>query len=290
MAAIERPEIGGEGASAAVDKYYTASQWQLVWWRFRRHRSALIGGWVLLILTLLGTFSGFFGPYGGTTRDRDYVLGGPQLIRFWDHNGFSFRPFVHGFKTERDPVTLQKIATVDPESRRYLQFFVQGDKHRVLGLFETRLRLFGVDKGKIHIFGTDDLGRDLFSRTMIATGTSISIGVVGVLLSFVLALIIGGIAGYFGGWIDYVIQRATEIVRVVPAATNQLPSASLGRPGGGSLAVDPTDPEGLSTLEKVFEIDIALPAERAASEIGGRVHVRFRHGAEPLVAEDRSLR
>lgn len=204
-------------AAPTVDTaYYTASQWQLVWWRFRRHKLALLGGMVLVIMSVLGMFSGFFTPYDGTTRDRDYVLGPPQLVKHWDHNGFSFRPFVHGFKTERDPATLQKVATIDPETRRYIRFFVSGDQYSVLGLFDSTVHFFGVDEGMVHLFGTDDLGRDLFSRTIVATGTSMSIGVIGVVLSFVLALFIGGVAGYFGGWLDYVIQRATEIVRVVP--------------------------------------------------------------------------
>lgn len=198
------------------DKYFTASQWQLVWWRFRRHRGAMIGGCVLLTLFITGIFAGFFAPYEGSTRDRDYILGGPQLVKFWDHNGFSIRPFVHAYKTERDPETLQKIATLNPEERRYLSFFVRGDKYTLFGFVKGNFHLFGVDKGKVHVFGTDDLGRDIFSRTLYATGTSMSIGIIGVLISFVLALIIGGIAGYCGGWIDSVIQRATEIIRVVP--------------------------------------------------------------------------
>jgi peptide/nickel transport system permease protein len=111
---------------------------------------------------------------------------------------------------------LAQISIPDPDTRHYLKFFVRGDTYSVLGLFDGNIRLFGVEDTKIHIFGTDDLGRDLYSRTLIATGTSISIGVIGVMLSFVLALIIGGVAGYFGGIIDSVIQRATEIVRVVP--------------------------------------------------------------------------
>lgn len=197
-------------------KYFTASQWQLVWWRFRRHRMAMFGGCLLLIMTLMGTFAGFFSPYDGTDRDRYYVLGPPQMIKFWDQKGASFRPFIHGTKTERDPETLAQISIPDPDTRHYLKFFVRGDTYSVLGLFDANIRLFGVEDAKIHIFGTDDLGRDLYSRTLIATGTSISIGVIGVVLSFVLALIIGGVAGYFGGIIDSVIQRATEIVRVVP--------------------------------------------------------------------------
>lgn len=198
------------------NKYFTASQWQLVWWRFRRHRGALIGGCVLLTMFITGTFAGFFSPYEGKTRDRDYVLGAPQLVKIWDHNGFSIRPFVHAYKTARDPDTLQKIATVNPEERRYLTFFVRGDTYNLFGIAKGNLHLFGVEKGKLHILGTDDLGRDVFSRTLYATGTSMWIGIFGVLIAFVLALIIGGIAGYLGGWIDFLIQRATEIIRVVP--------------------------------------------------------------------------
>jgi len=197
-------------------RYFTASQWQLVWWRFRRHKMAMAGGLVLALMSFCGLFAGFVAPYEGTTRDRDYVLGPPQMIMFWDHNGFSFQPFIHGITTERDPETLQKVATVDPEVRHYISFFVRGDDYKILGLVEGDIHLFGVRDGFVHLFGTDDLGRDLFSRTMFGTGTSISIGVIGVVLSFILALIIGGIAGYFGGWLDYGIQRATEIVRVVP--------------------------------------------------------------------------
>jgi peptide/nickel transport system permease protein len=206
-----------EAASARALKYYTASQWQLVWWRFRRHRMATLGAGVLLLMSVMGLFAGFISPYGGTTRDNGYVYGAPQAVRLWDANGFSLRPFVHGVKSSRDPVTLRMIAQADPDTRHYLRLFVAGDEYRFLGLFSTDLHLFGVDKGKVHLFGTDDLGRDLFSRLMFATGTSLSIGLLGVALSFVIALIIGGIAGYYGGLLDDAIQRLTEIVRVVPA-------------------------------------------------------------------------
>jgi peptide/nickel transport system permease protein len=196
-------------------RYFTASQWQLIWWRFRRHQLALAGSIVLLFMALGGIFAGFVSPYSTTERDKSYIMGPPQFPLFRDANGVSLRPFVHGIKTERDPVTLRKIATTDPDTRRYIKFFVRGSSYTLLGI-KSDLHFFGLEDGMLHLFGTDDMGRDIFSRTMFATGTSLSIGVLGVLLAFVLALVIGGIAGYFGGWIDYAIQRLTEIVRVVP--------------------------------------------------------------------------
>jgi peptide/nickel transport system permease protein len=197
-------------------KYYTASQWQLVWWRFRRHRMAMVGAAVLLLMALAALFADVVAPYGPTTRDRDAIMAPPQMPMLWDHNGFSLRPFVHGITTSRDPVTLRPIATPDPEVRRYVRFFVEGEPYKLFGVIPGTIHLFGVDEGMIHLFGTDELGRDVFSRTLFATGTSLSIGILGVMVAFVLALIIGGIAGYFGGLIDGLIQRITEIVRVVP--------------------------------------------------------------------------
>lgn len=197
-------------------KYYSASQWQLVWWRFRRHRLALTGGLVLLTIMLLGIFAEPLAPYSGVTRNNDYLLGPPQQPLFWDAAGFSLRPFVHGVKTERDPETLRPLPVTDESTRWYITFFTQGDEYSFYGLFTTDLHLFGVTDGFIHLFGTDNLGRDVFSRSLYATRTSMTIGILGVLIAFVLALIIGGVAGYAGGWLDYGIQRLTEVVRVVP--------------------------------------------------------------------------
>ena len=198
------------------ERYYSASQWTLIWWRFRRHRAAMVASAILGLMMILGLFAEFFAPYGPTERSRDYLYGAPQVPMFCDVNGCSLRPFVHGTRTERDPVTLRSRTVPDPEVRRYVQFLVEGQPARLLGVIPMRTRLFGLDDGRLHLWGTDELGRDVFSRTLYATRTSLSIGVLGVLISFVLALTIGGIAGYAGGLLDSAIQRITEVVRVIP--------------------------------------------------------------------------
>lgn len=199
-------------------KYYSASQWTLIWWRFKKHRAAMYASIVLGLMALAGLFAEIVAPYGPVTRDTSYIEGPPQIPRFCDDNGCSFVPFINGTKTERDPVTLRAVSVPDPEVRNYLGLFVKGEPVKVLGFIPTDRHLIGLQNpdAKIHFWGTDDLGRDVFSRTIYATRTSLSIGVIGVLISFVLALIIGGIAGYFSGIIDNVIQRVTEVIRVVP--------------------------------------------------------------------------
>ncbi len=199
-------------------KYFTASQWQLVWWRFRRNRLGLLGAGILLVYLFILLLADFLAPYGGTTLDVEYVLGPPQALRFWDENGFSLRPFVHGMTTERDPVTLAMVATIDTSQRRYLQFFVRGEEYKYWNrnLIVSDLHLFGVDEGTIHLFGTGRLGRDLFSRTMFATRTSLTLGITGVFIAFVIGLIMGGASGYLGGQIDFFTQRLIELIRSVP--------------------------------------------------------------------------
>ncbi|MBO9433297.1 ABC transporter permease [Ruegeria sp. R13_0] len=199
-------------------KYYSASQWTLIWWRFKKHRAAMYASIVLGLMALAGLFAEFVAPYGPVTRDTSYIEGPPQIPRFCDDNGCSVVPFINGTKTERDPVTLRAVSVPDPEVRNYLGLFVKGEPVKALGFIPTDRHLIGLQNpdAKIHFWGTDDLGRDVFSRTIYATRTSLSIGVIGVLISFVLALFIGGIAGYFSGLIDNVIQRVTEVIRVVP--------------------------------------------------------------------------
>ena len=200
------------------EAYFTASQYQLIWARFRRNRAALVAGAVLIVLILMGFFSPFISPYDPTIagRDKEYQNGAPQIPRFCDDNGCSLRPFIYGTVRERSIATnFRWVTKIDTEDRRYLHLFVEVPKYD-FGPFSFNTKLFGVDKGQIHLFGTDDTGKDIFSRTLYAINTSLAVGTLGVLISFVLALAIGGIAGYFGGLTDGLIQMVTDAVRTIP--------------------------------------------------------------------------
>jgi peptide/nickel transport system permease protein len=217
------------------EAYFTASQLQLIWSRFRKQRSAMIAGTILIVMILMGVFAPFLSPYDPTIagRDKEYEYGPPQIPFFWDENGFSARPFVYGVERTRSIETnFRWVVTINKEERRYVYFFVEGWEYSLidiaLGLpgraFNIQLKaltfsthLFGVDKGGIHLFGTDVSGKDIFSRTLHSIYTSLAVGTIGVGIAFVLALVIGGISGYYGGWIDGLLQMITDAVRTVPA-------------------------------------------------------------------------
>lgn len=198
--------------------FYTASQWQLIWWRFRRHRLAVTGTSVLLILILLAVFADFVAPVSPTSRTTTYVLGPPMALVFIDdERQLHFPPIVYGITTERNPTTLRMEATQDKSIEHDMHFFVRGEPYEMWGLIESDIHLFGTPNGDpIHLFGTDSLGRDVFSRTIFALRVSLSVGLIGVFVSFILGLVIGGISGYFGGWIDFFIQRVIELIMSIP--------------------------------------------------------------------------
>ena len=201
------------------EAYFTASQGQLIWTRFKKQRAAMIGAAVLALLVLSGLFAPFLTPYDPTIvgRDKDYQNGAPQIPRFWDENGFSLRPFIYSYERTRSIKTnFRWVTEVNKDKRRYVVLFPQGDKYTFLGV-TFRTHLFGVNEGKIHLFGTDGTGKDIFSRTFHAINTSLAVGTIGVLIAFVLALVIGGISGYYGGWIDSILQMITDAVRTIPA-------------------------------------------------------------------------
>ncbi len=204
----------------AKEDYFTASQGQLIWARFKKQRAAMVAGAILVVLILSGLFAPFLSPYDPTIagRDKDYTNGAPQLPKFCDSNGCSARPFIHAVERERSMATnFRWVTTINEDKRLHLQFFVTGDSYKLFGFIPGNLHLFGLEEGKIHVFGTDEDGQDIFSRTLHAIWTSMKVGSIGVFIAFVLALIIGGASGYYGGWIDGVIQMVTDAVRTVPA-------------------------------------------------------------------------
>jgi peptide/nickel transport system permease protein len=219
------------------EAYFTASQGQLIWTRFKKQKAAMVGAWVLIILILSGIFAPFLTPYDPTIagRDKDYLNGAPEIPKFCDDNGCSLRPFIYTTERTRSIKTNFRWVTEIKdglEDRRYVEFFVKGSEYTYFnyninlpskGLdftipgFTFDTHLFGVDKGMIHIFGTDSTGKDIYSRTLTAINTSMAVGTIGVFIAFVMALAIGGVAGYYGGWIDSVLQMVTDTVRTIPS-------------------------------------------------------------------------
>ena len=232
----------------AKEAYFTASQSQLIWARFKKQRSAMIAAIVLGVMILSGLFAPFLSPYDPTVagRNKDYLNGAPTIPQFCDKNGCSLRPFLHTVERERSIATnFRWVEKVNEDERRYLQFFVEGAPYKLFGFIPMNTRLFGMDQGYVHLFGTDAAGKDIFSRTLHAIWTSLQVGTIGVFIAFFLALIIGGVSGYYGGWIDGVIQMITDAVRTVPA----IPLF---------MAVAAFMPPELSAEERFFYISLIL--------------------------------
>jgi peptide/nickel transport system permease protein len=198
-------------------KYYTASQFQLMWWKFRKHRLALVGTAILAVFTFIALFAEFLAPYDAATRTPDYLNGRPQQLHFRNPDGsFAWPPYTYALTVKMNRETFLLEITEDTEHPWPVQFFVKGEPYKLWGLIESDRHLYGLEEGHLHLLGTDELGRDLLSRLLFATRTSLTIGVVGLVIAFVLGLAIGGISGFFGGTVDDVIQRLIEFIRSVP--------------------------------------------------------------------------
>lgn len=200
------------------DRVAIASQWQLTWWAFKKHRLAMIGLWVIGLLYLISLFAEVVAPDNPTKQNRRAVYHPPQMISFFDKDdGWSFRPHVQEMDRKRDPDTLA-ISYVPSGDKVYLTLFGEGPKYKFWGLWETNIHLLATEKprNKFFLFGADRLGRDMFSRVVYGTRISMSIGLVGVTISLVLGITLGGLSGYYGGRIDAVIQRLIEFVLSLP--------------------------------------------------------------------------
>ena len=200
------------------ESYYLASQWQLIWRKFRRHRLAMLSALVIILLYSLAIFPEFYSVNDHHKRHVKYAKAPPHTVRFVDDEGnFHLNPFIYDMVQKLDMDTLKRNYSEDRSKRYPIRFFVEGEPYRLLGLIDTKIHLMGVDEPAVFFpFGTDELGRDLFSRTMHAARISLSIGFLGMVTSFVLGCLIGGVSGYFGGSVDIVVQRVIEFLVSIP--------------------------------------------------------------------------
>lgn len=197
------------------------SQFGLMWRRFKRHRLALISLWVVGFFYLIALLAEFIAPVDPSHYSARYTYAPPQGLHFFaqgEDGGWQFAPFVYGYKTEIDPVALRRTFVIDESVRLPVTFFAQSEPYMLAGVIPMSIKLMGVENPRdpFYILGADRLGRDLLSRLIHGTRISLSIGLAGVTLSLFFGIIIGGFAGYYGGWFDTAVMRVVEFIRSMP--------------------------------------------------------------------------
>lgn len=202
------------------EKIYVASYWKLMWWRFLKHRMAVVSAVIVILLYGVAAFCEFVAPYDPETPFVQYKLAPPTRIHIFDSEGNLRRPFVYRIQRDRDPVTLRSLYTEDTSTIYPIRFFVEGTEYKMWNRWTMNRHLFGLDvphsEQGIFLLGADRLGRDVFSRISYGARISLTIGLVSVVVSLVLGIFLGGLSGFYGGTIDNVIQRLIEFIRSVP--------------------------------------------------------------------------
>jgi peptide/nickel transport system permease protein len=201
----------------SLEDIYAASQWRLMWRKFIRNKAAMGGGLVILLFYLTALLGNFVAPYGLTTRFRRNIHMPPQHLHLINEG--KFQPFVYHMDLSVDPDTFRKSYTPDPNKKLPVRLFARGDSYNLFGLIKTDRHLFGTSKeGEVvALLGTDHQGRDMFSRIVLGSQVSLTIGLVGVLLSLILGTVMGIVSGYYSGWVDNLIQRLIELIRSFPS-------------------------------------------------------------------------
>ncbi|MEM7225067.1 MAG: ABC transporter permease [Pseudomonadota bacterium] len=205
-----------EQMTPEMERYYMAPQWRLVWWKFKRHRLAVIAAIFLLANYASILVSEIIAPYNLHTRNTEFIFAPPQQLHLF-HEGKFIGPFVYGFDYRLNMENLKREYVPSPDKVQPLRFFCLGDSYEFWGFLPGRFHLFcPAEGGTAFLLGTDRLGRDMLSRITYGARISLTVGLIGITISFILGIIIGGLAGYYGGWVDNIIQRAIEVVRSFP--------------------------------------------------------------------------
>ncbi len=186
-----------------------------MWRKFLRNKAAVIGGIIIVLLYLTALFADFIAPYTLTTRFADRIYLAPQRVYLLDEGRFA--PFVYGAETQLNIETFERITVTDYDVKYPIKLFIEGEPYKLWGLFEMNTHLFGAEGGVVNMLGTEQQGRDMFTRIVKGSQVSLTIGLIGVMLSLILGTLLGVTSGYFGGWVDNLIQRLIEFVRSFPS-------------------------------------------------------------------------